>query len=252
MYTDVVDLRDFYDTALGQVVVRLLRRQIRLLWDDVRGQRVLGLGYAGPFLRPFMEEAERVLSVMPAEQGVVRWPRQGRGLVALAEETELPFPDASIDRVLMVHCVESTSDLRALMREIWRVLAGGGRVLAVVPNRRGLWARFETTPFGNGNPFSAGQISRALRDNMFTPERTAQALFVPPMASRVMLRTAGAWEAVGVRWFKTFAGVVMIEATKQIYAAPLARRPRRRRLLVPVPVGAPLPAPAPSMVGADG
>jgi hypothetical protein len=45
----------------------------------------------------------------------------------------------------------------------------------------------------------------------------------------MVLSSAAAWEEIGQRWFKTFAGIVMLEATKQIYAAPpvptLARRP---------------------------
>ena len=35
---------------------------------------------------------------------------------------------------------------RDLLRELWRVLAPNGRLLLVVPNRRGLWARVDTTP----------------------------------------------------------------------------------------------------------
>ena len=73
MYTDVVDLRDFYATRLGQVARRMIRRRIRLLWPDLGGMRVLGLGYATPFLRPFADEAERAIALMPAEQGVLPW-----------------------------------------------------------------------------------------------------------------------------------------------------------------------------------
>ena len=48
MWQDVVDLRDFYETQLGQMARRMIRRGVRALWPDVRGQRVLGLGYATP------------------------------------------------------------------------------------------------------------------------------------------------------------------------------------------------------------
>nr|WP_255542780.1 methyltransferase domain-containing protein [Azospirillum sp. INR13] len=88
-----------------------------------------------------MGEADRVVAVMPASQGVSFWPAEGPGMVALGDEADLPFGDNTIDRVLLVHGLEGTEQLRPMMREIWRVLAGGGRVLAVVPNRRGLWAR---------------------------------------------------------------------------------------------------------------
>jgi len=240
MYTDVVDLRDFYATRLGQVARRLLRRRIRLLWPELVGMRVLGLGYATPFLRPFAEEAERVVALMPAGQGVLPWPEDGPNAVALAEEIELPLQDYSVDRVLLVHALEHSDNARLLLKEIWRVLAGGGRLLAVVPNRRGIWARLERTPLGIGHPYTAGQLSRLLRDEHFTPESTAAAIFIPPTTSRVMLRAAPAWEKLGERWFTTFAGVVLVEATKEVYAktAESRRLKRRQQVYLPMPHGA--------------
>lgn len=234
MWTDVVDLRDFYATSLGQVASRMLRRRIRLIWPDLSGQRVLGLGYATPYLRPFVDQAERVLAVMPAQQGVLPWPAMGANHVALAEESDLPLPDLSVDRVLLVHAVECSEQLRSMLREVWRILADGGRILVVVPNRRGIWARLDRTPFGFGHPYTVAQLSRLLRDCMFTPVAAAGALFVPPSYSRMLLASAPAWENLGDRWFPRFAGVNMIEATKQIYAAaPATSRYERRPEYVP-------------------
>jgi len=218
MWTDAVDLRDFYATGLGHVARRMISRRVRSVWPDVRGLNVLGLGYATPFLGPFRAEAQRVVAIMPAGQGVLRWPAEGGCLTALADETYLPFPDRFIDRVLLVHALECADRIRPLMRELWRVLADGGRLLVVVPNRRGLWARMERTPFGHGRPYSPDQLSRGLRDTMFTPYQSNTALFVPPVRSRMVLSSAAAWEQIGQRWFPTFAGVIIFEATKQIYA----------------------------------
>ncbi|MEW5726872.1 MAG: methyltransferase domain-containing protein [Pseudomonadota bacterium] len=244
MWTDVVDLRDFYDTSLGQMARRVIRRQLRQMWPDVSGLRVLGLGFATPFLRPFMAESERTLAVMPASQGVLPWPPEGPGLTTLADEADLPLPDRCMDRILLVHALESTEQVRGMMREIWRVMADGGRLVVVVPNRRGIWARLERTPFGNGRPYTTGQLARLLRDNMFTPVSTTGALFVPPTSSRLLIRSAPAIEELGRRWFETFAGVNIVEATKQIYAAPSLRAGKaRRRAYVPVAQGFPRVAP---------
>ena len=242
MWTDVVDLRDFYETSLGQMAGRVIRHRIRGIWPDLKGLRLLGLGYATPYLRGFRTEAERVLAIMPASQGVLHWPPEGPGLVTLADEADLPVPDNSIDRVLLVHALESSQQLRLMLREVWRILPGSGRLLVVVPNRRGIWARLERTPFGHGHPFTQSQLSRLLRENMFTPVHAEAALFVPPSASRMMLAAAPAWEKLGSRWFQTFAGVILVEATKEVYAATLARaKPAKRPLFAPMPDGA-LPA----------
>ena len=233
MRPDIFELREFYDGRLGRVTRNLLRERIRVLWPDVRGMSVLGLGYATPYLGPFRAEAERVLALMPAPQGVVRWPAREPNLVALTEEHDLPVADASIDRVLMVHELENTERARGLLREAWRILNSGGRLLVVVPNRRGLWAHFERTPFGHGRPYSPRQLSRLLREAMFQPTQQAAALYVPP-APKVLLRGARAWERGGRLLAPAVSGVLLVEADKQIYAVTAAdARVRRRR---PIPI----------------
>jgi SAM-dependent methyltransferase len=238
MWNDVVDLREFYATALGQMARRMIRRRIRLVWPDLHGMRLLALGFGTPYLRPYLEEAERVIAIMPAAQGVIHWPPEGPGLVTLAEETELPLPDRSVDRVLVIHCLEATEDLLGMMREIWRVLADGGRLLMVAANRRSLWARLERTPFGQGRPYTPAQLNRLLRDTMFMPLQTQSALYMPPFRSRMVLRSAPAWEKLGEKRFSRFAGVIMVEATKQLYAGTAVReRAEGKRAYVAVPQG---------------
>lgn len=230
MWNDVIDLRDFYASPLGQAVQRILRRRIREFWPDTQGLAVLGLGYATPFLSPLRIDAARVMAVMPARQGVLRWPMDNGCLTALADEIELPFPDLSIDRVVLVHAVECAEQVRPLLREIWRVLAGNGRLLAIAPNRAGLWSRLDRTPFGHGQPYSSDQLTRLLRDTLYMPIQSQHALYVPPTHSRMLLKAAPAWEAVGrQRWFRPWGGLVMTEAAKQIYAAPAEGAEARRR-----------------------
>ncbi len=218
MWTDVVELRDFYATELGQMVQKTVRRKIRGRWSNLSGMRLLGLGFATPYLSPFLPEAERVIAIMPPRQGALPWPEEGPGLTAMADETALPLADQEVDRVLLIHALEATEQVAGMMREIWRVLADGGKMMVVVPNRRGIWARLEHTPFGNGRPYSAGQLERMLRENMFVPLGSSGALFVPPVESRVMLRSAAAMEEMGRRWCESFGGVVMVEAEKRIHA----------------------------------
>ncbi|MBO0735092.1 MAG: methyltransferase domain-containing protein [Alphaproteobacteria bacterium] len=238
MASDVVDLRDFYRTILGQVARRMIRTAIGHVWPDLHGMRLLGIGYPTPFLAPLAPDTERTVALMPASLGVLGWSPDGRNLAALADEAELPFADYSIDRVLLVHALETTEQVGPMLKEIWRVLAGGGRLLVVVPNRRGIWARLDHTPFGSGRPYTMSQLSRLLRDERFTPVASGTALFIPPARKRMILRSAAAWERIGKRWFPTFAGVVLVEATKQIYAKPtLARAPRRRLVYAPAPHG---------------
>ena len=233
MWTDAVDLRDFYASGLGRVTRRMIGRRIRALWPDVRGSNILGIGYAAPFLGVFRAEAQRVLALMPAAQGVLHWPNDAPNLALLAEETMLPLADQSVDRILLVHALECAGHTRPMMRELWRVLADGGRLIVVAPNRRGIWAQLERTPFGHGRPYTPAQLSRTLRDAMFTPYRSSTALYIPPVHSRMLLSSAVAMEGIGQRWFTSFAGVVLCEASKQIFAGELAWKTEKQRIYVP-------------------
>ncbi|ABS63198.1 Methyltransferase type 11 [Parvibaculum lavamentivorans DS-1] len=245
MNMDVIDLRDFYGRPLGRAAQYHISRRIRQIWPDVRGLNMLGLGFATPYLAPFLSEAQRVVGLMPARQGVLHWPPEGKSLTGLVDERELPLEDESMDRVLVVHGLEASESMRGMLRQIWRVLAPGGRVLIVVPNRRGLWARREATPFGHGQPFSRVQLTQLLRESMFSPSAWEVALFAPPFDWRPLLRSASAWERAGHILWPRFSGVIIVEATKQIYAAtPL---PVSRKVKARVRAIAPIPSPARSM-----
>lgn len=236
MRPDVLELEAFYSSSAGLIARRLLTRQIRELWPDTTGQRVLGLGYALPFMSALGEEAERTCAIMPQSQGCVAWPGGRPNQVALAADDQLPLADRSVDRVLMVHALESTEQARPLLREVWRVMADGAEAIVVVPNRRGVWCLDENTPFGHGRPYSSSQLKHLLASNLFTPRRTRRALFMPPLSFRFALRATMALERVGQRWARHFAGVLIMLAEKEIYAAPLVEeKTRRMPAYVPVP-----------------
>jgi SAM-dependent methyltransferase len=229
MATDVHSAADFYGTSRGAVAARLLRARLAELWPNLTGQSVLGLGYAAPYLRLWREQARRVVAVTPAQVGVARWPPRAPNLSCTADEDALPFADLCFDRILLVHALEAAENARRMLREVWRVLKDDGVLLVITPNRRGLWAHVETTPFGQGQPYSAGQVGRLLAASMFRVERRDAALYVPPTNVRLLLRSAGLIERTGCRVAPRFAGVTITEAVKDMYAAvPLKSVPRRR------------------------
>jgi len=229
----VRDLTEFYDGHLGAVARRILLRRLRLVWPNVEGLRVLGYGYAMPYLRPFLVEAERCVAAMPGHMGFTSWPG-GKSLTALVEEDAFAFPDAFFDRVLVVHGLESAESLRPLLRQLWRVLAPEGKLLLVAPNRASLWAQVEWSPFGQGRPFSRRELENILRDVLFVPTFWDRALFVPPLNSRALIGTGASWERLGQRFVPGLGGVHLVEATKSLYApvgpTPVPSTARRVRL----------------------
>ena len=219
MRPDVFELHDFYGSRQGQLVRRLLNREIRSHWPDLTGLHVLGLGHATPFMGPLSLTAERSAVIMPKAQGVMRWPKKRPNRTALGLDNDLPIADRSIDRVLIVHALEQTERAGRLLREVWRILDDDGEVIVIVPNRRGLWCLSEQTPFGQGRPYSSTQLKQLLRGHLFSPQKTGFALFVPPFRSSLLLKTAVAWERIGLRVAQQFAGALVMRELKHNYAA---------------------------------
>ena len=123
---------------------------------------------------------------------------------ALVEEDRLPLADGSVDRLLAVHCLETAERVRPLLREMWRVLAPEGRLMLVVPNRRGVWARLDKTPFGQGRPYSRRQLEALLIEALFTPLRLGRRAIRP---ARRSARPAALGDGVGARRRGAVAGL---------------------------------------------
>jgi SAM-dependent methyltransferase len=204
------------------------------VWAPIPNERLVGLGYALPWLDRFGQDAERVFAFMPGTQGAVNWPPGGPSATALVFDEELPLPDSAVDRILLVHLIEHAENPRETLKEAWRVLAPGGRVVVVVPNRRGIWARFEHTPFGTGRPFSRSQLGELLRDCNFTPSAWGEALCFPPSKRRWILRFHQLLERSGRRFWPMFAGVLVVEAQKRLYQGIPVTQRASRRVFVPV------------------
>ena len=219
---------EFYGTSRGALTARVLRERIWLMWPTLAGQAVLGIGYAAPYLRLWQDHATRCIALTPAQLGAARWPAGAPNLSCTSEEDTLPFADLTFDRILLVHGLETAENARRLLREVWRVLKDDGRLMIVVPNRSGMWAYWDSTPFGHGLPYSAGQIGRLLATGLFRVERRDAALWMPPLGARIVLRGAPLLERAGRKMMPGLAGVTLTEAVKDVYAAmPVNAVPRR-------------------------
>lgn len=219
MHLDVLDLRNFYyRTNLGRVAQRAIRDQVLRFWPEAKGQSVAGFGFAVPLLRPYLADARRVIAMMPGQQGVMPWPAGMQNVSLLCQETRWPLATGMVDKLVVMHGLETSEHPGAVLEEVARVLGPGGRALFVVPNRSGLWARRDGTPFGYGRPYSLGQLEDQLKQHGFQPEDHRAALFAVPSHQRFWLKSAGMFEKVGRQVSAYYAGgVIMVEATKRVY-----------------------------------
>lgn len=222
MHHDIADLRRFYyQRALGRVVQRILRDRLVMRWPPAgcTGMNVAGFGFAAPMLRPYLATARRVTALMPGPQGVMAWPAGLPNRSVLCDETAWPLETGSVDRMVMLHGLETSDDPAALLAEAWRVLGPGGRMMLMVPNRAGLWAASDRTPFGFGRSYTSGQIETQARRAGFQPDWHGSAVYIPPSDRRFWLGSAQMWERTGARISRMLiAGVVLIEVSKQVRA----------------------------------
>jgi SAM-dependent methyltransferase len=151
----------------------------------------------------------------------------------------LPLPDGSIDRLLLVHALEAADRPDALLEELWRITAPEGRILVIVPSRRGVWARADSTPYGQGQPYSKSQLRDLLQRAEFSPIFWGEALYAPPFSQPFMIRSAATIERIGAALGLPFAGVHIVEAIKQVYRPVGVRAVARARLPPLKPVLAP-------------
>lgn len=233
MHLDVQDLRNFYyRSRLGRAVQKAVREQVLQFWPEAQGQTVVGFGFAVPFLRPYLQDARRVIGLMPGPQGVIGWPQGMANVSVLCEETLWPLETGRVDKLLVMHGLETSENPGALLEECWRVLGPGGSALFMVPNRAGLWSRSDRTPFGYGRPYTVGQLEAQLRQHLFLPERLRAALYQPPSAKRFWLRAGPLIEKMGTRLPTVLAGgVFIVEVSKRVQpprgsaVKDLAKRP---------------------------
>jgi SAM-dependent methyltransferase len=231
MRRDVLELRQFYSSTLGQRVRDLVSRKLVQAWGDGRGLDVVGLGYATPYLELFRNQSRRCLALMPAAQGVEVWPAQAARLSCLTDELALPLTNALFDRVLLIHALEECPDPLALLQETMRIMAPSGRVIIVAANRRGPWANAEATPFGHGQPFTRRQLENLVRAAGLEPAAWSRALYMPPLNALAGL--ADVFEPLGAQLWPGLSGLILLEAVKQTYAIKPRAQPARVRLGLP-------------------
>lgn len=225
MFPSAYDLKEYYLTPQGQGVTRLLLKRFGAWWpeQDLQGETLVGCGYAPPYLND-CRGPRRVFALLPGQMGAMVWPQSGPQRCVLADHGLWPLPAASVDYVLMIHELEYAEDPASVLDEAWRVLKPEGRLMLVVPNRTGLWARAEKTPFGHGRPFTATQLHDILRDRNFALERMGGALLAPPFKRPWFNEKIAPKIEKLTPLCAALCGVTVAEASKRLYT-PIRGKP---------------------------
>jgi SAM-dependent methyltransferase len=148
--------------------------------------------------------------------------------VLLTNYEALPFPDNSLDLLVLPHTLEMSFDPHATLREVERVLVPEGRVVVCGFNPTSLWGMSHR--WGKGLPEMGDFIGHwRLRDWLrllsFDVQSTRLGCYRPPMKSERWLQRYDWMDMAGQKWWPIFGAAYCVVAIKRV---------RGTRLLSPV------------------
>ncbi len=265
-------LAAWFATAPGQYVLDWERAQLDRALADVFGFHALQLGLpqidgldgnrmphrwlALDRARPLPAPAA-TLATVDADAGLWRAvdgdaepAAATRAAALLCHSDALPFPNNSLDLVLLPHTLELSRDPHLTLREVERVLVPEGRVAIVGFNPASLWGlrqqlgRLRRGVGGRAPMFMPREGDligyRRLRDWLrllsFEVEGGRFGCYRAPLHSAAWLQRSAWMDATGERWWPVFGALYFVLAVKRVRGMRLVGLVRRQ---VPKPQAAP-------------
>ena len=240
MYNNINNLEIFYASRLGRHCRRLINYQLNSFVSDVKGMNVLGIGYTFPFMNKLRSENNGFYVFSTNNYGNDNLTSTKNLFSCIIEENTIPIPDLYFDRIIISHTLEFLANIENFLQEVWRILNGEGRIIILVPNRLGLWARDENNPFGYGQPFSKSQIINLLKKNKFQITKIKYSLYIPPNYINLILKYSNNIDIFFSKFVFGFGGILIVEAKKEIYGfqSPQTSKNKKLTKLVTIPAKA--------------
>jgi SAM-dependent methyltransferase len=225
----IIELASWLQTPPGQCLLHWEQQQCDQAVTDVFGYHALQLGL------PQLEglRSNRMPHRWLASETVADQPPtpQSFGAALRCDFDALPFPNHSLDLVLLPHALELSRDPHLTLREVERVLVPEGRVMILGFNPASMWGLRQR--FGRargavglgGRPLflpHAGEMLGywRLRDWLrllsFEVEGGRFGCFRPPYKSARWLERSAWMEGVGERWWPVFGGAYCLVAVKRV------------------------------------
>jgi SAM-dependent methyltransferase len=182
--------------------------------------KTLFVGFGVPYANKDCDE----LLLMQAQVGIFAWPDELKNRASLAYENDWPFLDQSFDEILIIHGMEYAQHAGNMLAEAYRCLRAEGRLIVIVPNRRGVWVRSDKTPFGFGEPYTLTQLSSLLKKSDFVLTDVVRGLYSLPSKGWFGDICSWIFNCIASRTLQKFSGLVGVKAVKRVYAGIPAKK----------------------------
>ena len=216
---------DWYGTAEGRVADRIERDAVYAYLEPRARMKLLDVGCGtGQYSLDLAGMGLEItgVDISPAMLEKARAKAAAAGLKARfmeADALHLPFDDESFDRVLAVTALEFVPDFPAVLREAFRVLKTGGRlVLGLIGRDSAWWRRYaEKARQDPGSTFNYARfytLDELLALMPGQEVRGKAVLFVPPDFDFSLVEEAMAMEAAAVRAGRKDGGFICAVSVK--------------------------------------
>lgn len=238
MKSEIIGLTDWLKTPPGAYLLAWERAHFDQAVSDIFGYHALQLGL--PELDTLqanrMPHKWLALSSMPVQSPLQEGPVHRMGLdsissrlALLTDPAALPFPESSLDLVVLPHTLELGSDPHSALREVARVLVPEGRVVISGFNPASLWGLRQRRDhlyqrFGydesffprTGDFMGYWRLRDWLRLLDFEVESAHFGCYRPALGSQKWLDRFDWMDAAGERWWPIFGAVYFLVAVKHV------------------------------------
>ena len=219
-------MQDWFESPAGAYLLAWEQQQFDLAVPDIFGYHALQLGLPA-------------LDALATNRMPHRWLATPQGAAVSraalqADAAALPFPEASLDLVLLPHVLDSHADPHAVLREVARVLVPGGRVVISGFNPVSLWGLRQGREqlcrrFNIGTALLPQALdfigSRRLRDWLrlldFEIETGGYGCYRPLLGSEKWLQRWRWMDRAGARWWPFFGAAYFLVAVKRVHGVRL-------------------------------
>lgn len=226
MNDGIIGLQDWFESPAGAYLLAWEQQQFDTAVADIFGYHALQLGLPA-------------FDALAANRMPHRWLATVHGAGAaraavLADYAALPFPEASLDLVVLPHALDSHPDPHAALREVARVLVPGGRLVLSGFNPASLWGLRQGREqlcqrLNIGTPLLPQALdfigSYRLRDWLrlldFEIETGRYGCYRPLLGSEKWLRRWRWMDRAGARWWPFFGAAYFMVAVKRVHGMRL-------------------------------